>query len=130
MEPITLATLSAALSGIKTLSDIAKAISDTKLRHEFSAQIADLQGVLIDARQQMLEIQDRYEALLRENKQLKEAAAPRDRPTLFYGCYKFEGDDRLYCPGCYDSKGKKYVTSRLNSRFRQCTVCRVEIGSG
>src|SRR5262249_11520840 len=50
---------------------------------------------------------------------------PVPKPEHFtrkWGCYVFDGDKELYCPGCY-TQGKKSPTTRLSSRFRQCTVC-------
>lgn len=134
MDLETIKTLGAALTSIKTLSDIADTISNAKVRQEFNGKIADLQGVVIAARQQMLTMQDKYEELLRENKQLKEqlkeSEAPREKPSMKWGCYQFEGEDGLFCTACYDTKGKKHRTTRINSNLRQCPVCKSSLGSG
>ncbi len=45
-----------------------------------------------------------------------------------WGCYQFEGDDRLYCTACYDTNGLKSATNRLNTKFQQCPVCKAQIG--
>jgi len=113
-----------AIAGIKSLTEIASMITDVKIRQELNGKIADLQGALISTRQQILDMQEQYEEILRENKLLKEASAPRGTPKLLYGCYKFEGEEGLFCPACYDSKGKKFRASRMNANFYQCTVCR------
>ena len=127
----TVQTLGAALTGIKTLADIASTVKNTELRQELNAKIADLQGTLIAARQDMLELQDKYEQVLRENKQLKEASAPKQKPLgMKWGCYEFEGEEGLFCTGCYDSKGQKSQTNRVNAKFRMCPVCKAVIGVG
>ena len=46
-----------------------------------------------------------------------------------WGCYQFEGDAGLYCTACYDSRGARSRTTRLDSRRRQCPVCHAMIGS-
>jgi hypothetical protein len=59
-------------------------------------------------------------------------ATPSPKPEPYvkkWGCYMFEGDKEMYCPGCY-ANGKKSPTTRLSSRFRQCTVCKAMLGSG
>jgi hypothetical protein len=127
----TIQTLGAALAGIKSLADIASTVKNTEVRQELNAKIAELQGTLISARQAMLELQDKYEQILRENKQLKEAAAPKQKPSgMKWGCYQFEGEEGLFCTACYDSKGQKSQTTRVNTRFRMCPVCKAPIGTG
>lgn len=83
-------------------------------------------------------LKDTVAALTAENAKLtaeRDERAARDkaaevRPTIKWGCYVFEGDEGMYCPGCYTSKGKRNLTTRLDTRQRQCTVCRVILGSG
>ncbi len=61
---------------------------------------------------------------------LAEAAAKleREKPDIMYGCYYFGGDSsRLYCPGCYDDKGKKHLMVNNNLLGWKCTVCRLFI---
>jgi hypothetical protein len=63
-----------------------------------------------------------------EGKQAAEMAAAK-RPTIKWGCYQFDGEQGLYCPACYDTKGKKHLTTRINSNLRRCSVCRTELGT-
>jgi regulator of replication initiation timing len=102
------------------------------MRMDLNTKIADLQTQIVAARQQMLEMQDENERVIRENKELKEAAARTQaaKPKVVYGCYKFEGKEGPYCPGCYDANGKKHLTSLVNIHFRRCNVCHTEIGAG
>ena len=120
----------AALNSIKTITDIASTITNAKLKQELNGKIADLQGEILTARQQMLGMQEEYEHLLQENKELKNAAAPREKPKVQWGCYRFDDEDGLFCTACYDTKGKKILTTRVNTRFRQCPVCKAVLGSG
>jgi hypothetical protein len=79
-------------------------------------------------------LKDQAATLAKENAALRgqlEAIARRDaavKPTLQWGCYKFAGEDGLFCPACYDKDGKKYQTTRLDIGKRRCTVCRVLLG--
>jgi len=123
-------TLGAALTSIKTITDIAATITNARLRQDLNGKIADLRGVIITARQQVLEMQDKYERVLQENKRLKEITAPRQTPQMKWGCYKFEGEDGLFCTACYDTKRQKIRTTRLNIKFRQCPVCKAVLGAG
>src|SRR5689334_11454273 len=105
LDTDTLKTFGTALGSIKTIADIAATISNAKLRQEMNGKIAELQGTLIAARQQMLEMQERYEVVLKENKQLKEAAVvPKVKPRMKWGCYQFDGEEGLFCTACYDTK--------------------------
>lgn len=47
-----------------------------------------------------------------------------------WGCVLIEGDETLYCPSCYFGKNKMVPTSRVNSSFRFCSVCKKQIPSG
>jgi TolA-binding protein len=126
----TFKTLGTALTSIKTISDIAATITNAQLRQELNGKIADLQGAIITARQQMLEMQEKYEQVLEENKQLKMITAPRQKPQMQWGCYRFEGEDGLFCTACYDTKGQKIQTTRLDIDFRRCPVCKAVFGAG
>jgi hypothetical protein len=52
------------------------------------------------------------------------------KPKVQWGCYVFEGDENLYCPACFDTKGKKHLTTRANSQMRVCSVCGSHLFSG
>jgi hypothetical protein len=57
-------TLGATLTSIKTITDIAATITNAQLRPELNGKIADLQNMILAARQQMLEIQGKYGRVL------------------------------------------------------------------
>ncbi|OIQ97470.1 hypothetical protein GALL_204800 [mine drainage metagenome] len=54
------------------------------------------------------------------NKEKKNHETPKSK----WGALEFEGDENLYCPVCYEKKNLKIVTSRINSKFRQCPNCK------
>ncbi len=54
----------------------------------------------------------------------------QQKPRKKWGCYQFEGEEGLFCTACYDTKGKKIQTTRLNPNFRQCPVCKAMLGTG
>lgn len=127
----TVKTFGTALGSIKTITDIAATIKNAQLRQEMNSKIAELQGTLLTARQQMLEMQEKYERVLLENKELKESPAiAKIKPGRKWGCYQFDGEDGLFCTACYDTKGQKIQTTRLNPNFRQCPVCKSMLGAG
>jgi hypothetical protein len=51
----------------------------------------------------------------------------KDKPTLKWGCYKFDGMEGLYCPACYESKGKKIPASRIKGGIYKCPLCSAEL---
>jgi hypothetical protein len=129
-DPEIVKTIATAVGGLKSLTDIAATITNAKQRQELNGIIAELQTALLAARQQMLEMQTEHERVLQENKLLKEAKAPRERPKIKWGCYQFDGEEGLFCTACYDTRGQKILTTRLNSSYRSCPVCKVMFGAG
>jgi hypothetical protein len=47
----------------------------------------------------------------------------KEKPSVKWGAFVFEGDESLYCPFCYNNKGLKMLTSRVDTRTRRCTSC-------
>lgn len=126
MDIIT--TISTSITLAKRLREISKNVEDA----EFKGLLADLSGELADLKLEAASLKEQIAALQEENALLKKTALPADeKPTgRKWGCYQFEGDDGLYCPGCWDSKRKKSSTTRVNTRFRHCPVCNAPIGAG
>jgi cell division protein FtsB len=119
-----LVTIKAATASVTKLREITKKMQQAELK----LTIADLANQLADAQHKVAELKDEILKLQDENKALK-AKAVSEKPKVKWGCYQFEGDERLYCPGCYDTKGKKHLTTRINSHLRTCSVCRTQLGS-
>ena len=107
----------------------AKEIAERLKYVELKTTIAELANKLADANTQLAELEEDEIRQLerREHFTSREKAKPA-RPKMKWGCYMFDGDERLYCPGCYDTKGKKHVTTRVNSNERRCTVCQSVLG--
>lgn len=123
-----IATISTSILLIQRLREISKNVADA----EFKNVLADLSSELADLKLEAAALKERIAALQEENALLKQTASSRDESPIGrkWGCYQFAGDDGLYCPGCWDSKRKKSSTTRVNSRFRMCTVCQAPLGAG
>ena len=126
MDIIT--TISSSIALAKRLREISKHIEDV----EFKSLLADLSGQLADMQLEVAQLKSKIASLQEENALLKCTALPVDeKPTgRKWGCYQFEGDDGLYCPGCWDSRRTKSSTTRLHSKYRMCPVCQAMIGAG
>lgn len=120
-------TIGIALSSIKTLTDIVGNIGNVEVRKELNSKILDLQTAMLAARQQMLEMQEQYERVLKENQELKQISAPRQKPIRKWGCYEFPGEDGLFCTVCYDTRGQKISASRLRGGHYICNYCKAEL---
>jgi predicted RNA-binding Zn-ribbon protein involved in translation (DUF1610 family) len=48
-------------------------------------------------------------------------------PTIQWGMYKFEGEQGLYCPVCYEKDGLKILASRVNANYYQCPNCKAKL---
>jgi hypothetical protein len=114
------------ISIVAKLREISKNISEA----EFRNLLADLSNELADAKIQIASLKERVAILIEENHTLRSAKPEKkEKPTLKWGCYKFEENEGLYCTACYDAKGQKILTTRLNVRFRQCPICKAMFGA-
>jgi hypothetical protein len=130
----TIKTLGTALSSLKTIADIANTISNTQLRSELNGKIGDLQSAIFNARQQSLEMQDKYEAALREVKNLRAKLNSKESEVFLHGvwwltssCFdeqqsEMEGKqiyytvyDGPYCPLCKEIN-QKFVHLKPNGQ--------------
>ncbi|MFC2188354.1 hypothetical protein ACFCT7_13645 [Fulvivirgaceae bacterium LMO-SS25] len=50
-----------------------------------------------------------------------------EKPTLKWGMYKFEGENGLFCPVCYNKEGLKMPCSRVNSYYYRCPNCNAKL---
>ena len=127
-----IASIGAAISSVKTATEIAKLIKNSELTladAEIKLKIADLIGALADAKMEIAEIQD----VLRE-KDLKikdlEALLQNKESLTFDGkLYRKDGDQVPYCPVCYERDSKlHHLTFRpggTNQRaYHLCKVCK------
>jgi hypothetical protein len=111
MDIIT--TIGTSITLAKRLREISKNIEDA----EFKNLLADLSNGLADLKLEAAALKERIAALQEENELLKQTTQPSDGKPVGrkWGCYQFEGDSGLYCPGCWDSKRKKsaFLASQL-----------------
>ncbi|MGP3789328.1 hypothetical protein [Pseudomonas sp. B392_1p] len=119
-------TINNSISIVSRLRDISKNLSEA----EFKNLLADLSTELADAKLQIADLKIQLAIQTDELRALKSAnPEAKQKPTIKWGCYKFDGEEGLYCSACYDSKGQKSLTNRLNSNRRSCPVCKAVIGS-
>jgi hypothetical protein len=126
MDIVTAITTSIGLT--QRLREISKNIADA----EFKNLLADLSSELADMKLAAAGLKERIAQLQEENALLKKTTPPAEEMPIGrkWGCYQFSGDDGLYCPGCWDSKRMKSSTTRINTKYRLCTVCQTPLGAG
>lgn len=121
-----ISSLSNAITIASRLREISKNISEA----EFKNLLADLSLELADAKLEMVSLKEEIATLKQRAFELERAKPEnKQKPTLQWGCYKFDGEEGLFCTACYDSKGVKSQTNRKSTRFRSCPVCKATIGS-
>jgi hypothetical protein len=91
-----------AYTSVKKIVEASRTLQNAEMKQ----MIADLAMQLADACLQMAELKHEMLRLQGENDALKTAKVS-NRPNIVKACYQFEGDEGLYCPVCYDTKGKK-----------------------
>lgn len=47
--------------------------------------------------------------------------------TIKWGMLKFNGEEGLFCPVCYQKEGLKMLCSRVNSKIYRCPNCKAEL---
>ena len=121
-----ISSLNNSISIVSRLREISKNISEA----EFKNLLADLSLELADAKLDLANLKDDMAKLMQKNSELEKARSDnKQKPTLHWGCYKFENEDGLFCTACFDTKGQKSQTNRVNTKFRSCPVCNAVIGS-
>ena len=122
-----ISTINNSISIVTRLREIAKNVSEA----EFKNLLADLQNELADAKMSMVDLKEEIIKLRQENQQLKlSKPEAKEKPSgIKWGGYQFDGDEGIYCTGCYDTRGQKIRTNRINSNFRQCPVCKFAYGT-
>lgn len=116
-----------AITIVGRLREVSKNIAEV----EFKNLLADLSGELADAKLQIADLKERVALQAQEIQALKRGdPTSKQKPSgKKWGCYQFEGEEGLFCTGCYDARGVKSQTNRLDPRHRSCPVCRATIGS-
>ena len=117
------ATITSAVASGKALVEASKSLANAELK----SMIATLANKLADLELEMAEAKTELSRLERENKDLKARVDAPGKPTIKWGCYQFEGEQGLFCPKCYEEKGKKYHTNRTDGgKAFQCSVCQTK----
>jgi hypothetical protein len=128
-----LATIGAALSSLKTATDIVKFLRESDLsleRAELKLKLADLLSSLADAKIELVEVQ---ETLLEKDKkiaELEDAFHKKDSLVRRYDAY-YTADKNgnpvgvPYCLRCWenDHKQRQLVHNSKEYRIRVCTSC-------
>lgn len=99
-----------ALTSIKTILDISKTLQDQKTISAINSAVADVQVKLINAQQQVLEIQEENRTL-KQRLQESETAKVLETQVAFHdGAYwkkKEDGkEEGPFCPSCWDLNRK------------------------
>jgi hypothetical protein len=89
-----LAGIERSIGLVKQLREISKNVSEAK----FKNLLADLSIELADAKLKIAALKEELAAQAEEIRELKRTPEDKSKPSgMKWGCYKFEGDDRLYC---------------------------------
>jgi hypothetical protein len=127
--------ISAALTGLKAATDIAKGINALKVGVEVDTKVSELLSTIIDLQHSMLELQSKFGDLQTENEHLKaqilqmETSATEHLALQFVNnVYWKKGDSTPFCPKCWEKDGKQiHLTGPHEDEWRgvtyYCTVC-------
>lgn len=121
-----ISSLSHSLTLLSRLREISKNINEAEIKNI----IADLSTELADVKLNAVNLKEEIVKLKEENRQLKAQISVKEskKPKRKWGCYTFENEEGLFCTACYDTKGLKIQTTRINSKFRECPVCKARLG--
>lgn len=123
-------TITAALSGIKAATDIAKVLKDSIFsleKAEMKLQVASLVEALADAKLNIVDVRallddkDREIALLKKSRQMSFDGDVYWSPT------DNNGQDGPFCPHCHDTK-QLFVRLHKDGPGWWCYECRVHFG--
>lgn len=123
-----IAGIQSALEITGKLRELSKKIQDA----DFSMLLADLSMQLADTKLEVANLKTELAKEIEEKQELAKRLSNKDdtKPTLFDGGYKFEGDDALYCTGCFDSQQKKIRLGSSPGAFAgtfgkwRCPICK------
>lgn len=128
-----IATIGAALSSIKTATDIAKFLRESDLsveKAELKLKLADLLGSLADAKIELANVQ---EELAEKDKKIAELVSAfevkdeliRNEDAYYAKDQQGEAVGKPYCLRCWenDHKQRQLVRSAKDHRIKVCTSC-------
>jgi hypothetical protein len=138
-------TISGAITGLKTITEIAKSISGFSKEYEIKEKTMQLITEIMGVQSQMLELQRQYQELLDENKSLKEKIGTMEdweeekKKYAFYrsrsgGCiikvkedYKKDEGKKAFCPTCFEKNIKSHLQPHGMYGHYMCSNCKIEI---
>jgi hypothetical protein len=123
-----IAGLQAALDITGKLRELSKKLQDA----DFSMLLADLTMQLADTKLEIANLKSELAKEREEKERLSKRLSNKEasKPVLIDGGYKFDGDDALYCTGCFDSQQKKIRLGNSPGAFAgpfgkwRCPVCK------
>lgn len=119
-----LAIIDHSISLVSRLREISKNLTEA----EFKNILADLLNELADAKMHIAGLKDKLSEQADEIRAFKAVSlAAKQKPTIKFGCYQFDGEEGLYCTACYDTKGQKSLTTHLGGPIRMCPVCKATL---
>jgi len=134
-----ISSIVAALTSIKTATDIAKGLREAELsleRAEVKLKLADLLSALADARMELATIQQTLIDKDQKISELEEAFQSKDSLVRRYDAYYQKDRDGnptgpAFCLGCWENRHKKcqLIVSPEGRFTRVCTNCGQEYQS-
>lgn len=126
----TFSAIDNAIALVQRLREISRSAKEAEIRNV----IADLSIELADAKGHIATLKLENTRLNEEKRELEARLLDtKPKPEVKWGCYRFEGEDNLYCPACYDTKGVKHLATRVSDAKgirRRCVVCGAEMYPG
>lgn len=134
-----IATIGAALSSIKTATEIVKFLreSDTSLeRAEMRLKLADVVSALADAKMEIVDVQETLAQKDQRISELEEAFQSKDALVKHYDAYYARNSEGKaigapFCLRCWEVNHKKrnLVRAPADRHVRICTDCRHQYSS-
>jgi len=123
MGPDSLQSLDAVLQGLHTLAETAEGIEDQDLRNRLTGTIVGLRAVVLTARDQILQMQERYEQQIAQLRQAGNEPRREAPLRVEWGCYQFADTEGIFCAVCFDKRGRK-IRATVSGRSLVCPHCR------
>jgi ribosomal protein L37AE/L43A len=126
-------TISTALAGIKTASDIAKAIKDAEIsveQAEVKLKIADLISALSDAKMSIAEVRELLQEKEGEIKELNSKLETQQKLQYvapYYWLIEDEKRDGPYCQLCYDKEKSLIRLQETRTGLWACNCCNSKV---
>lgn len=138
-----LAEAAAAIGSLKSASDVVQAMIATRDAAKFNAQLSEMLESLVNARLKTLEIAEKYEELISQNRELQSRLDAKDQwvaeaknfnlTEISRGMYAYLHKDnsmpfkqaQKYCVNCFDDKRSKSLLQLqvVNPGRRNVLVC-------